>query len=229
MRNIFLSLLILLATSFTSATPITPGTYEQIFLSQGNSYRYTLSLPNNFTHQSKHLLVLALHYGGKVTPFYGKGIIEKLVKPALKDLQPIIIAPDSINGGWSSAENQKQIISLLNYIRAQYKLEQEKAILLGFSMGGKGAWYIGDKYPDQFSAGIILAATPVGQLSCEIPWYVIHSRRDEIFPLLPTQLRIQQLKSLNCSVGYQIIDDITHHQTAEYVKSLSQVIPWFSK
>ena len=46
-------------------------------------------------------LVLALHYGGQVTPFYSMGYLQALVVPGLKKLGAVIVAPDSPGNGWT--------------------------------------------------------------------------------------------------------------------------------
>ena len=67
-----------------------------------NGQRYTIAIPEGYTGEQAVPLIIALHYGGTVTPFYGLGLLEGLVEPALRDLGAIIVAPDATAGAWAS-------------------------------------------------------------------------------------------------------------------------------
>ena len=69
------------------------GVHEQtIELVDGSVIRFTISIPENYSDQTPSPLIVALHYAGNVTPFYGRGMIDNIVGPALNELQPIIIS-----------------------------------------------------------------------------------------------------------------------------------------
>ena len=70
-----------------------PGVHQLTLpLTGGRELRYTLLVPEG---GGTRPLVLALHYGGEVTPFYGRGILELLVAPALAELGAVIAAPET--------------------------------------------------------------------------------------------------------------------------------------
>src|SRR5262249_58742161 len=57
-----------------------PGVHEgTASLPGGGTLRYTLSVPEGYDSKRPVPLVVALHYGGDVTPFYGRGMIDGLV------------------------------------------------------------------------------------------------------------------------------------------------------
>lgn len=53
---------------------------------------------------------VALHYGGKVTPFYSKGFMTSFVEPALEDLEAIIVAPGCPSKGWTNAASEAAVL-----------------------------------------------------------------------------------------------------------------------
>ena len=56
-----------------------PGLHqEEHTLGDGTAFRFTISVPKGYSKRKKAPLVLALHYGGEVEPFYGRGLIEGL-------------------------------------------------------------------------------------------------------------------------------------------------------
>lgn len=76
-----------------------PGVYyEMTTAPSGSLLRYTLLVPPAYDGETPVPLVVALHYGGEVTPFYGGGMIETLVEPGLGQLGAIIVAPDATSG-----------------------------------------------------------------------------------------------------------------------------------
>ena len=53
-----------------------PGIYQLTL--PDSERRYTLAIPDGYTGQEPTPLIVSLHYGGRVTPFYGRGLVEFL-------------------------------------------------------------------------------------------------------------------------------------------------------
>jgi hypothetical protein len=113
-----MSLLLLAAiVAATAELPRDPGMYEAVFeRADGSVLRYTISLPRGYNKDEPRTLVLALHYAGEVTPYYGKGLLEQLVEPGLRHLGAILVAPDCLSRGWgrSSSTSSKTTPSTEN-------------------------------------------------------------------------------------------------------------------
>ena len=60
----------------------------------------------------------------------------------------------------------------------------------------------------------------------DIPLYVIHSRRDEIFPLADTESAVNQLHEKRVALKLDIVEGITHFQTEQFVEPMQAAIPW---
>ncbi|PCI73512.1 MAG: hypothetical protein COB38_00135 [Gammaproteobacteria bacterium] len=116
---------------------VQPGIFDRSMkLSSGDTLRYTISIPENYNSAKPTPLILALHYGGKVTPHYSRKLVDILIEPGLKELNAIIIAPDSIAGYWGNKKNETAIFELMNETIKKYSIDIEKTLLTGFSMGG---------------------------------------------------------------------------------------------
>ena len=104
MRSSIAALLLSSLLSLSAATAqdgegsaaTTPGYHELTLPDAGR--RYTLVIPAGYTGQEAVPLVVSLHYGGGGTPFYGRGLLESLIEPALRELGAILVAPDSAAG-----------------------------------------------------------------------------------------------------------------------------------
>lgn len=138
------------------------GIHEMVLkLKDGYFLSYTVSVP--FFKPGKPVpLVLALHYGGEVTPYYGRTFLEMLVDPAFKKLGAIIIAPDCPGESWTDTKSEAVVLELLDFLKNSWPVDTNRIIVTGFSMGGTGSWFLAERHPDIFSAAIPVAAYPGG-------------------------------------------------------------------
>lgn len=207
-----------------------PGVHMERLRDAGGAVRrFTISVPQGYPSGTPSPLVTALHYGGEVTPHYGRGVLESLVEPALRELRPIIIAPDSIAGRWTNETNEGYVLRLIDRVSAAYRVNAAKTLLTGFSLGGEGTWYIGGRNQNCFRAVIPIAGTPTSDATWTIPMRVIHARRDEIVPLAPVQSRVDALRSEGVDVTLIVLDGITHFETHRFADSLRESVPWIRK
>src|SRR5206468_3374899 len=77
--------------------PVVPAGVRELTtrLPDGMIVRYTISVPEGYDPKKPVPLVIALHYAGRVEPFYGHGILDGLVGPAFAGLGAIVVAPDA--------------------------------------------------------------------------------------------------------------------------------------
>ncbi|PHS13166.1 MAG: hypothetical protein COA86_17590 [Kangiella sp.] len=206
------------------------GIHKQtIVRNDGTVLRFTISIPDTYSDQTPSPLIVALHYGGKVTPFYGRGIIDNLVGLALAELDSIIIAPDSMGGDWRNETNEVAVIQIMESVIQSYNVDKTKTLLTGFSMGGIGTWYLAGRNQDRFSAAIPIAGIPSTDTDWKIPLYIIHSRQDEVIPIKPTLQYVAELKTKGADVELVIIDGVTHYETEGFAEPLRGAIPWIKK
>ena len=197
----------------------------EISLPGGTKVRCSASIPP-IEADEKVPLILALHYGGEVVPYYGMTFLKILVEPAFKDLGAIIITPDCPGRGWTDPLSEKIITELLKYGTEFWPVDETKIVITGFSMGGFGTWYYGSKYPDIFSAAIPLAGRPTGEAEMQIPVYALHGQFDEIVDIEPTKKEIKKLKKKGLNAKLYIVQGLTHYQTNEYAPYLQKTEKW---
>ncbi len=211
------------------ADGLAPGLHLQVRpLSNGSQQRYTLFVPDTYSEKPgpPSPLILALHYGGEVTPHYGRGLIASLVGPGLGDIKAVILAPDSLGGDWSTAANESAVLELLDEIIQAGNIDPRKVVITGFSMGGAGTWYLAGRHPDRFCAAIPIAARPAGAAPWTVPTYVIHSRADTVVPFQPAAAHARKLRASGADVTFVAVDDIPHHQTGRFATALKGAVPW---
>jgi len=212
-----------------------PGIHEQVF--SRRNQRYTIAIPAGYVERQPAPLVLALHYAGPVTPFYGKGILAGLVEPALRELGAVIVAPDCQHDTWANLSSELEIVELLAYLYDNYALDAHKTLVTGYSLGGAGAWYLAARNQSGFAAAIPMAGWPPpdsanycsADVRWEIPLYVIHSRQDEVVPFEPTEQFVRRLQASGAAVECMWLQDATHYETGYYIEPLRATSRWIKK
>ncbi len=229
-KNIAVAL-VLLASSVSAALaqPVVdkPGTYELTL--PGSARRYTLVIPRAYRAGNPVPLVMALHYGGRLTPFIGGGFLEQLVEPALRDLGAIMVAPDSAANDWSNPIAERHVIELLAYIEANYNVDPKRTLLIGYSMGAGGTWYLAPRHPELFETAIAMAGRPQAdstQLDWRTPMYAINSTADELIPIEPARAAVESLRERGAPITMKTIDGVTHYEVPRYRPHLKAAIPW---
>jgi predicted peptidase len=191
--------------------------------------RYTIGIPENYARSEKVPLVLALHWGGPVMPFTGEVLLLGLAVPGLYKLGAIIVAPDRTQEDWANPKAEEELLELLDFIQENYRIDERKVVVLGYSLGGIGAWYLAARHPERFSAGIALSALPPKE-AIGIPWktpmFVVHSFKDTIFPLWKVEEVIDAMLDEGAPIVFKVIDKARHYQTEKFIDILKEAVPW---
>lgn len=207
--------------------PTTPGIFEQVL--QPGDRRYTIAIPDGYTGAQPRPLVIGLHWGGPVTPYVGKWYLLGLMAPAMSELGAILVAPDCTAEHWAIPSSEQVVIDLLDHLMGSYRIDSRRVLLTGYSMGGIGAWLIAARHQERFTGVLIVSAKPPADAvdaNWEIPLYVIHSRRDELFPLRDTQTTVNNLRGKGISIEMDVVDNTTHFQTERFIEPLQAALPW---
>jgi predicted peptidase len=193
---------------------------------------YGLSVPARYDAKDQRPLVLALHPGGGRTPYYGSAFMAQVVAPALGSLNPIMIAPDCPTRSWADPVSEKAVLALIEDTLKRYSIDRSRILVVGFSLGGRGTWFMASHHPDLFTAAIPMAAStgddPIERLGT-IPTYVIHSRDDEVVPFEPAERNARALEKLGRPVRFEALEGIGHFQMGGYIDSLQRGVRWVTE
>ena len=77
--------------------------------------------------------------------------------------------------GYKSA-GEIDVLEAVDHVASQYKIDPDRVVLMGFSMGGAGCWHIGAHYPDRWvalspGAGFAETARYQNINPEQVPWY----------------------------------------------------------
>lgn len=223
-----LGLILATATACTtSETRASSEILQQVL--QPDGLRYSVALPAGYTGDAPVPLVLALHFAGEVTPFWGRRVVEILIRPGLRELGAIIVAPDCTARSWTAPQAEQDLLQILDHVQHTYNIDSKKVLITGYSMGGSGTWHLAGRHQDRFSAALVMAGMP-GKEALTVDWtipvYVLHSRMDEVVPLRPTERMVTALKANGAQVELKVVEGISHYETHRFARSLRAAVPW---
>jgi predicted peptidase len=226
MKTISLLALLVFALVAQSVRP----TFEQrtFKLPDGATVRYGLSVPGDYKPSPARPLVLALHPGGGGTAFYGDRYMRTIFEPGLRVLGAIVIAPDVQTRAWTDPQSEQAVMALIKSIRDEFAIDQRRIVVVGFSLGGSGAWFLSARHPDLFTAAIVMAgrtAEPVESLA-KIPTYVIHSRDDDVVPFAQAEQRARALEQMKRPIRFDTLAGVGHYDMGGYLAALQNGGRW---
>ncbi len=224
--------LLLLTVSTVLAQPVSPTLEQRTFRApDGSQVRYGLAVPGGYDASRPRPLVVALHPGGGGTPFYGDGFMRSIFLPGLRELAPIMIAPDAPGGSWTDSRAEQAVMALMTAVLDEFAIDRRRILVVGFSLGGRGAWYLSARHPDRFTAAIVMAGRseePLADLA-KIPTYVIHSRDDQVVPFNQAEARARALEKMGRPVRFDPLAGVGHHEMGGYLVALQRGGRWLSE
>ena len=190
---------------------------------------YAISVPSDYDGSEPRPLVLALHPGGARSAYYGSMNMRQIFEPALRDLGAIFVAPDAPTRRWTSETADQTVMALLEAVVDEYAIDRTRILVTGFSLGGRGTWFMATRHPDFFTGAIPIAGSPADdKLDAlgDMPIHIIHSREDEVVPFGPAEAAAQALEARQHPVRFTALDGIGHFAMGGYVGALRDAGAW---
>ena len=160
----------LLTEEMVRDVSLDPGIRVGTFNMLGSiDWSYSLSVPE-IDDEEKVPLIIGLHWYGGVSEQY----LRCLADPGFKKMNAIIFAPDAGEYSFWEEANYSLILTLIEYAKKYWPIDEGKIVISGYSDGGIASWYFGTHYPKIFSAAIPMASRDNYNKKPEIPFYVIH-------------------------------------------------------
>ena len=127
---------------------------------------------------SNTFMFFAASFSWVLLRYYGSVFARMVVAPALADLNAIIVAPDCPTKSWTDPGADRAVMALLDKVMEEHTIDRKRVLVVGFSMGGRGTWFMAAHHADLFTAAIPMAAS-LGDEKVEglglMPTYIIHS------------------------------------------------------
>ena len=129
--------------------------------------------------------------------------------------------------------SEKDTMNVVDMVRKEFNIDNNRIYLMGHSMGGAGTLYLGVKYSSIWAA-LAPIAPAAFQLSPDslkeipkMPILFVHGSTDELVPVSISQQWVAKAKEFGLPYEYNEIPDVTHGPIIE--ASLPSVYAFFAK
>jgi len=208
-----------------------PRTVDSSFgLPGGAEMTYGLALPAGYDEapDTPRPLILVLHPGGRGR-YYGRSFMQQIVEPGLRRWGAILVAPDVPDRNWSSDESNRAVMALLEHLLAEHAIDRARILVTGYSMGGRGTWFLAARNTDFFTGAIPMAASPASQrleALSSMPIHAIHSADDEVVAYEPAAEAIRRLEAMGGTVRLTRLAGVGHYEMGGFIGPLQEAGEW---
>jgi len=144
-------------------------------------------------------------------------------------------------GGGNQPENlrelsEKDTMNVIAMVRKEFNIDDKRMYIMGHSMGGAGAIYLGSKYANMFAAVGAEAPAAFWQTRKEtlqpmkdakVPVMIVHGDIDEVVPVANSHAWVDVMKELNMQYEFVEQPGITHGPVIQ--SGLKPIYEFFAK
>jgi len=131
-----------------------PGFHLKTLATDQGERKYTFYVPEDYDGSKAYPAILFLHGAGErgddgIAPAQvglGPAIVQRGGVPA------IVVFPQARKTWQADSDDAEAALKALDEVSAAYKVDPDRVILTGLSMGGMGSWSLAAKHPDKFAA-----------------------------------------------------------------------------
>jgi poly(3-hydroxybutyrate) depolymerase len=146
----------------------------------------------------QHGYIVAAPLGYRVDGSYGWGLGNPPADPATRRLQE---------------RSEQDVMQVLELVKRQYRIDDNRIYLLGHSMGAIGTWKIGPKYPSIWAALAPISgsgAPATLERIRNVPEIVVHGDDDRTVNVQGSRTMVAKMKELGIEVKYIEVPSGSH-------------------
>lgn len=208
-----------------------------VFQEAGEIMPYRLYVPKGYKGERGYPLIIALHGVGSTEDTFFDGTNYNGELPRLAEERGyIVVAPLGyrIDGGYGYVNSQpgapqrkegsrkrelseKDVLNVLELMKRDYRIDEQRIYLMGHSMGAAGTWYLGPRYPQIWAALGATAGRGVPetlQRIRHIPQFVVHGDADMTVSVEDSRAMVAEMKRLGIEHRYIEVAGGEHNNVA---------------
>ena len=104
--------------------------------------------------------------------------------------------------------SEKETLEVIDLVRKEFKVDEDRTYLMGHSMGGAGTLYLAMKYPERWAAVAAIAPAAFGldpqglSKVPKMPVMIVHGAMDTVVPVTMAQRWAEVIRSLKMQFQY---------------------------
>ncbi|MFC1477667.1 alpha/beta fold hydrolase [candidate division KSB1 bacterium] len=202
---------------------------------------YRLYIPSSYDGSTPFPLIVALHgLGADENSFfdsYGGTLVTLAEQHGYIVVGPLGYRRDGFYGvsfqGRQKPYNgygEDDVLQVLEIVRKDYNIDENRTYLMGHSMGGIGSWYLAGEHPEIFAA--IAPFSGLGDPRSltnitHIPQFVVHGDADPTVAVSGSRTMVEAAKKLDIVIEYIEVPGGNHINVVE--PNLAKMIEFFSQ
>jgi predicted esterase len=211
---------------------------DQTFRDESGEHKYVVFVPASYRADKPSPAILFLHGAGE------RGTENRLqltvglapfVNARAKTFPFLVVFPqcESTEGrildAWQAGSpGGRRALLALDDAQKRYRIDPQRVVLSGWSMGGYGAWSLGIADPSRWSAIVPLAAggdvSKVAALK-DVPVWAFHGTRDKLVKADSDRQMVDALKAAGGTATFTELSDVGH-DLCDSVYGDEAVIQW---
>lgn len=122
----------------------------------------------------------------------------------------IVVAPQCLPGErWEP----DAVLLFIEEVASRYRVDRERVYLIGYSMGGYGAWHTAAAHPNLFAAVVpICGGGEPGEAKslAGIPIWAFHGAIDDVVPLNESEQMVEAIRDVGGEPKFTVLADAGH-------------------
>ena len=190
----------------------------------GTEYYYHLNVPEDYDPSKQYQVRFELH-GGLGGRNNNRPSGRNRGRPRLEGAEQIYVMPYAwLASPWWDVSQVENIRQILDRVKREYNVDENRVVMGGISDGGTGAWYVAMHENTSFASfysfigyTMVLANPSISDGTSYLhnllgkPWYAINGGRDRLYPTSRVTPFITYLQLRSVDIEYQPIRDGEHN------------------
>ena len=205
--------------------------------SDGSESKYVLFLPHNYDGSELFPAILFLHGAGSRGSdgrLPVRGDLAKVIRERNEDFPFIVIFPQAREGEDWAAESTggKRALAILDQVQADYRVDADRLMLTGPSMGGQGTWSLAATHPDRWAAIVPIChgwKTDMAAQLKDLPCWCFHGEADQLIPAQRSRDMISAIKAIGGRPLYTEFGGVGHDDCADRAYAMPDLWEWLLK
>jgi predicted peptidase len=122
----------------------------------------------------------------------------------------IVVAPQCHSGGdWQPAA----VVHMIEQVESAYRVDRQRIYLVGYSMGGYGAWGTAAAYPELFAAIVPICGggdVETAKSLASVPVWDFHGENDEVVPLVESKKMVTAIRAAGGQPRLTVLPEAGH-------------------
>lgn len=197
------------------------------------TYNYLVQLPDGYEEDADQLWPLLLFLHGSGESGDDLDLVRVHGPPRILseggELPFIVVSPQNPNWiPWMP----EVLLGLLDQVTHDYAVDEDRVVVTGLSMGGKGTWDLAAAAPERFAAIAPICGWGDPEMAprlAELPTWVFHGALDESVELRGSTDLVNALNELGAPVRFTVYPDGNHGDAWKKAYNESGLIDWLEK